>query len=58
MRTSKKEKIIKKIEVNQNYKKSINTKKREKLIEKEEKKGDWDYGTFYRDSWICRRTFN
>ena len=40
MRTSKKEKIIKKIEVNKNYKKSINTRKREKLIEKEEKKGD------------------
>lgn len=40
MRTSKKEKIIKKIEVNQNYKRAINTRKREKLIEKEEKKGE------------------
>ena len=40
MRTSKKEKIIKKIEVNQNYKKAINTRKRDKLIEKEEKKGE------------------
>ena len=40
MRTSKKEKIIKKIEENQKYKTSINTRKREKLIEKEEKKGD------------------
>lgn len=40
MRTSKKEKLIKKIEVNKNYKRSINTKKRDKLIEKEEKKGD------------------
>ena len=40
MRNSKKEKIINKIEVNQKYKNAINTKKREKLIEKEEKKGD------------------
>ena len=40
MRTSKKEKIIKKIEVNQNYKKAINSRKRGKLIEKNEKKGD------------------
>ena len=40
MRTTKKEKIIKKIEVNQNYKKAINTRKREKLIEKAEKKGE------------------
>ena len=40
MRTSKKEKLIKKIEVNQNYKRAINTRKREKLIEKEEKKGE------------------
>lgn len=40
MRTSKKEKIIKKIEVNQNYKRAINTRKREKLIEKQEKKGE------------------
>ena len=40
MRTSKKEKIIKKIEVNQNYKRAINTRKREKLIEKAEKKGE------------------
>lgn len=40
MRTSKKEKIIKKIEVNQKYKKAINSRKREKLIEKEEKKGE------------------
>lgn len=40
MRTSKKEKIIKKIEVNQKYKKAINTRKRDKLIEKQEKKGE------------------
>lgn len=40
MRTSKKEKIIKKIEVNQKYKKAINSRKREKLIEKQEKKGE------------------
>lgn len=40
MRTSKKEKIIKKIEVNKNYKKAINTRKRDRLIEKQEKKGE------------------
>lgn len=40
MRTSKKEKIIKKIEINQKYQKAINTRKREKLIEKNEKKGE------------------
>lgn len=40
MRTSKQEKIIKKIEVNKNYKKAINTRKRDKLIEKQEKKGE------------------
>lgn len=40
MRIAKKEKIIKKIEVNKNYKKAINTRKRDKLIEKQEKKGE------------------
>lgn len=40
MRTSKKEKIIKKIETNKKYKDAINSRKREKLIEKNEKKGD------------------
>ena len=40
MRTSKKEKIIKKVEINQKYKNAINARKRQKLIEKNEKKGD------------------